>query len=188
MTAIDQAFNSIKINDTNKLQELIVSNADLCYAVNDEQVSLLMYAIYHRNDIAKSLIASFKKEISIYEAVCMGNMEVTKKELESNPVLLNAFSPDGFTLLGFACFFGQLPMALYLIEWGAIVNQASANAFNVFPIHSACAIANLGLVELLIWHGADVNVRQKGGFTPLHSAVMNKASAIELLLLENGAG
>ena len=160
MTAIEQAFNSVKENDTGKLEELLINDADLCYAVNEEQVSLLLYAIYHRNEIAKALITFFKKDISIYEAVCLGNIEVTKKKLESNPVLLNAFSPDGFTLLGFACFFRQLPMALYLIEQGAIVNQASANTFKVFPIHAACAIADLGLVELLICHGADVNVRQ----------------------------
>jgi ankyrin repeat protein len=187
MTKAETVFESIKNNHLDKLSNYLTEDPALAGITNDNNVSLLLYAIYHRNAGAIALIKSFKKTISIHEAACLGDLPVVKAALEKDLSLLNSFSPDGFTVLGYACFFGQEKIAEYLINTGANVNTASANSFRVAPIHSSCAISNFYLTRLLIENGADVNAKQQGGFTPLHSAVMNSAASIESLLLERGA-
>jgi uncharacterized protein len=187
MNKIEVVFDSVQKNQLSILKDYLNDDPSLAEVLNDNNVSLLLYAIYHRNSEAIALIKSHRQRIGIYEAACLGDLSVVQAALEKDLSHLNSFSPDGFTLLGYACFFGQEKTAEYLINKGADVNIASSNSFKVAPIHSACAISNFYLAKLLIEHGADVNAKQQGGFTPLHSSVMNGAEAIEQLLLERGA-
>jgi ankyrin repeat protein len=57
----------------------------------------------------------------------------------------------------------------------------------VRPIHSATAVGDYESVHALLDAGADPNVTQQGGYTPLDSARHNKHTALEQLLLEHGA-
>ena len=85
-----------------------------------------------------------------------GRNKSPQKILEAQPAMINEPSADGFSLLGYACFFGEPQIAGYLIEKNADVNMPSANAFKVSPLHSACASSDYDLAELLLKHGADV--------------------------------
>jgi ankyrin repeat protein len=107
--------------------------------------------------------------------------------LDKNPEFLNAFSSDGFTALGLASFFGHLSLVKVLLDKGANPNIASNNQYKVAPIHSACAISNFEIAELLIRHRADVNAKQMQGVTPLHSAAHNGQTKLSELLIDNGA-
>ena len=53
-----------------------------------------------------------------------------------DPGLATAFSPDGFTALHFAAFFGKAEVAHILLEAGADVDVYTQNAFANQPLHS----------------------------------------------------
>jgi ankyrin repeat protein len=179
---------SIQQGKTDLLSEALQADPAIAAADAGQGISLLLFSVYCHNQQAVNLIKQYRTSFSIYEAVCIGEMEIAKELLDERPEELNLPSPDGFSLLGYACFFNQLAIARYLVmEKGANVNQPSANAFKVTPLHSACAIANYPLTLLLLDNGADVNARQQGGVTPLHSAAHHGATELVQLLIERGA-
>jgi ankyrin repeat protein len=179
---------SIREGHVDILSKALQENPALAEGYAKEGVSLLLFAAYCRNQPAVNLLKTYRTSLTIYEAVCTGEIAIAKALLDERPEELNIPSPDGFSLLGYACFFNQPAIARYLIvEKGANVNQPSANAFKVTPLHSACAIASYPLTQLLLDNGADVNARQQGGVTPLHSAAHHGATELVRLLIENGA-
>jgi uncharacterized protein len=78
-----------------------------------------------------------------------------------------------------------------LLKAGANPNGASRNPMKVAPIHSAAANrdANTGLemIRMLLDHGAEVNVAQQGGWTPLQEAAAHGNIELVRLLLDHGA-
>ncbi|MCH7545571.1 MAG: ankyrin repeat domain-containing protein [Planctomycetes bacterium] len=103
----------------------------------------------------------------------------------TNP--LTARSPDGFTLLHLACFFGHLSCAKLLIERGAEVNIAAENESRVYPIHSAAACDSAEIVTLLLGAGAEADAKQQKDFTALMSAAMHNNLDMARALLKAGA-
>ncbi|PIN04889.1 Myotrophin [Handroanthus impetiginosus] len=54
-------------------------------------------------------------------------------------------------------------------------------------LHLACQTADMGMVELLLQHGANVNAFDSRGQTPLHHSIMRGRNGIAKLLLQRGA-
>jgi ankyrin repeat protein len=179
---------SIQKGNVDVLSKALRENPALAEGDAKEGISLLLFAAYCKNQQAVNLLKRYRTSLTVYEAVCTGEIEIVKALLDERPEELNIPSPDGFSLLGYACFFNQPAIARYLIvEKEAEVNQPSANAFKVTPLHSACAIVSYPLTQLLLDNGADVNARQQGGGTPLHSAAHQGATELVRLLIESGA-
>jgi len=149
--------------------------------------SLLLLALYHGHMALADLLRQSSPALSIHEAAATGEMNVLRQLLAAQPGLVNAFSDDGFSPLGLACFFHQPEAARYLVEQGAEVNAPSANAQQVRPLHSAVAAHNPELVNLLLEKGADINAAQANGFTALHAAAHQGDEALIKMLLEKGA-
>lgn len=177
----------IRTGENDKVEDALEKTPSLVEGKTDEGISFLLYAIYSRNTRATDLIRQKRKHLDFYEAVSLGDIQLAKKYIGKQPDLINAFSTDGFTPLGLACFFDHIQLAELLIKNGADVNTPSDNPFRVAPIHSACAISDFNLAALLIKHGASVNVKQISGVTPLHSAAHNGQTKLARLLLVNGA-
>ena len=78
-----------------------------------------------------------------------------------------------------------------LLAAGADPNLAARNAMRVAPIHSAVANQDaavaLTITTALLAHGAQVNVAQEGGYTPLHETAFHGDAALTDLLLRHGA-
>ena len=181
---------SIQKGETVLLEKMLEENPSLADSTTREGLSLLLFALYcgrAKDGAAVELIKRYKPSLDCYEAVCLGEFAKLTQNLDQNPGLINIPSIDGFSLLGYACFFNQPAIAGYLVEKGADVNSASANSFKVTPLHSAAAISNYSLVKMLVENGADVDARQQAGFTALHAAADHGATEIITLLLEKGA-
>lgn len=187
MYTIDDLAGWIQEGKYELLENAIIENPSLANETTEKGISLIQLAAYYRNKPIIELLRKYKSELDIFEATILGEQELVKSELEKNCDLLNSFSIDGFTLLGFACFFGHYELSNYLLQAGANPNVASANPFRVAPLHSACAISNFEIASILIKSGANVNAKQAQGITSLHAAAFSGHAQLAKLLIDNGA-
>ncbi|WP_410971742.1 hypothetical protein, partial [Salmonella sp. SAL4437] len=81
---------------------------------------------YGRNEIAQMLIAH-NAQLDLYDASAIGDNERAAGWLAMQPDLANTYSPDGFTPLGLASFFGHLEIVNTLLMYHANPNIASNN-------------------------------------------------------------
>ena len=94
-----------------------------------------------------------------------------------DPSQAAAWSPDGFTALHFAAFFGGITVARRLLDAGAPLDVVSRNDFGVAPLNSAAA-GQQDVAFLLVERGADVDVKQRHGWTPLMGAADHGNAAL----------
>lgn len=155
--------------------------------MDSKSVSLFMLSLYFRNRELAAFLSEYLTSFTIYESAASGKIDAVKAILKSSPSLRDSFSPDGFTPLGLACYFGQMEVAQYLLEHGADSNIPSRNTFKVTPLHSAVATKHYDIAKLLLEYKADVNARQQDNVTPLHSAAHHGDITMAKLLLQAGA-
>lgn len=186
MATVEKLTELIKSGNTAELRVLLENDPKLIEQKTGG-VSLLQFAAYCGNENAIAILRAFKPRLDEFEAAALGDLNQLKRLLIQDNAALIAFSADGFTLLGLACFFGHQEMVNYLIGEGADPNIPSANPFRVTPLHSACAISHFEIAGSLINAGADVNAKQSHGVTPLHSAAHNGQPKLAGLLINNGA-
>jgi uncharacterized protein len=149
--------------------------------------TLLMLSFYFRNQELSDYILTARQPLDIYEAAIVGDVSSVKKFLAVDRSIINAHSRDGFTALGFACFFDRSAIAKYLLDEGADPNIPSNNDFKVAPLHSSVAAKSTEITRLLLDHKANPNVKQQNDVTPLHEAAHNNSPAIARALLDAGA-
>jgi len=187
MATISEVCEFIRSGANERLTLALKENPGLAEEKTEQGISILTYACYCRNADAVALIKEKKRSLDIFECACTGDLPALRRHLNNTPASLDAFSPDGFTLLGYSCFFGHAALARFLAEQGANLNLASNNTFKVAPLHSACAISDLATTEMLLKHGANPNMQQQAGYTPLHEAAQNGQQQLAQLLIDHGA-
>ncbi|MFC4637436.1 ankyrin repeat domain-containing protein [Deinococcus hohokamensis] len=185
--AVNDLFSAIHANNLPGVQLLITAEPELLQARSPSGLSPVLFAAYYRRpEILRALIGA-GAPLNIYEAAAAGETAQVEALLETQPDLLHTFSPDGFSPLGLAAFFGHDEVAELLLARGADVNAVSRNAMAVQPLHSAVAGDHARLAQALVRAGAQVNAAQHGGFTALMSAAQNGNSALVAFLLSVGA-
>ena len=188
MNDIQEILDAIKASDNDKINQIVNDNSTIADIKTEQGISLLQFAAYCRNKTAIEILRNHKKKkLDIFEATSVGDIYTVSTLLNKNPELKNSFSADGFTPLGLASFFGHMDIVKLLLGNDANPNIAANNQFKVAPIHSACAISNYDIANLLIKNGADVNAKQMQGVTPLHSAAHNGQNELAKLLIDSGA-
>lgn len=185
-----QFFEAVKANDQATVRHYLEQDAELVNARNEVNISAVLLAAYHRHtELARELGA--RKELDICEATAIGQIERVAELLEQTPALAQEFSPDGFPVLSYAAFFGQPDALALLIQAGADPNEPARNSMLIRPLHAATAQSDqqiaLTITERLLDAGADANVKQQGGWTPLHAAAANGNRGLIQLLLRHGA-
>ena len=191
MNSILQLFEAIKVGDLSKVRSLLDSDPHLLTSRDDQGVSAILTAVYyHQPEIVAELLAR-GLELDIWEASATGQLSRVTALLDHDVTLLDAYSPDGFTPLGLSAFFGKIAILEILVARGADVNLPSRNPMKVRPIHSAVAhrdpVVALQMAQVLLDRGADVNVTQAGGWTPLHEAANHGNIELVRLLIHHGA-
>jgi uncharacterized protein len=187
MDSKHEVMAAVQSGDIPKLQKLLADDPSAAAARDVYGVSAIMQALYTgRPDIAR-ILQGAKADLDIFEATSLGHADRVAALIAKDNSLSNVWSPDGFTPLHFACFFGQEETARDLLNHGAQVNVASRNPMKVMPLHSAAAARKLGIVRMLLEHQADPNARQQEGWTALHAAAQNGDQEMLDLLLQFGA-
>ena len=166
-----ELFETIAAGDEEQLREQLDLKPELAGAKNEDGLSPVLHALYNgKRELVEVLLAA-NPPLDVFDAAAVGRTRGLEELLDGEPELAQAWSPDGFTALHYAAFFGQEDAARILLERGAEVGLVARNAtIHVTPLHSASSGAHPGIVRLLLEHGADPNAGQDGGFTPLHSA------------------
>lgn len=179
-------FEAIKQGNLEETKRLITLTPSLVHE-KENGLSPIMVAAYHHEPKIADFLADKAGNLTIFESTATDKIHHISRQLARDPLLVNAYSDDGYQPLGLACFFGHYEIAEYLIKAGASLNSPSHNELTVTPLHSATAASHLKIVTLLLNNDADPNVREQGGYTPLHTAAQNGDSEIIRLLLFNGA-
>jgi ankyrin repeat protein len=182
-----EVIAAIQAGDLESLRALLAETPVRALARDEAGVSAIMHALYRRRADMVDLLLAARPELDIFEAASLGRVERAAELLQHDANLANAWSPDGFTALHFACFFAQHEMSPFLLQHDADPNAVARNLMKVTPLHSAAAARNLPIVTILLTHGASPNVHQQQGWTPLHSAAQHGDRAMTELLLKHGA-
>lgn len=170
------------------LRAALAADQSLAETRDPEGLSALMHAIYHRrHDVIDAVMASRQSGIDVFESAALGDTDRTSQLLEQDRTLVSEVSPDGFTPLHLAAYFGHPEVVRALIASGADVNAVARNPSQVRPLHSAVSGRHGGVVEILLDAGADPDPAQAHGWTALHSAAHQGNTRLVETLLEHGA-
>lgn len=147
----------------------------------------VIIAAYYNAPEVLDLLAEATEHLTLFEAAAAGREDIVAARLRSAPAMVHGYSPDGFTALHLAAFFGHRDIVLSLIQHGADINAVATNPMHVTPLHSALAHHHTDIVQQLLLAGADVNSAQHGGWTPLHQAAKDGDLVLIRQLLQHGA-
>jgi ankyrin repeat protein len=150
----------------------------------------ILEALYRgERDEARELAVA-AESLNVFEAAALGDAGRLEELLGSEAAVARAWSPDGFTALHYAAFFGSPEAVRALVAAGADLEARSTNeefAPEATPLHSAVAAGRMDNAEALLEAGSDPNARQHGGFTPLMEAEHRGDLDLAEMLIRYGA-
>jgi uncharacterized protein len=180
-------IEAIKSGDAKRASELLEANPGVAAERTPEGVSYISLAMYHRQPEIARLLAAKRSDLDLPEACAVGDLNRVRSLIAADPEEINEFSSDGFAPVALAAFFGHPDIVEALIAAGADIDAQALNPMKVAAIHAAVARRDAHCVEILLRNGADPNLPQQDGITPLHVAQMNKDEPIIRMLTAAGA-
>jgi ankyrin repeat protein len=183
----DAIVEAVKAGDPSRVSDLVASDSSLARARTPQGVSVICLASYHRKPDIVDILVAGRDDLDLHEACTVGNSERVRQLLAAKPECIDEFSPDGFSPIALAAYFGHPDIVQILAEAGADVDAQARNPMKVAAIHAAVSSRNARAVEILLRHGADPNLAQQNDVTPLQVAVVNKDDDIKSALRAAGA-
>ncbi|HEU0013879.1 MAG TPA: ankyrin repeat domain-containing protein, partial [Longimicrobium sp.] len=174
--------------DADALRALLAEDAAAADARAENGDSPLLAALYHgRRDLAE-LVRGAGRTLDAHEAAALGDTERLRALLDADPGAVGRLTHDGWSMLHYAAFFGHVEAVRLLLARGADPNQLSTSAMRNTPLHAGLSgpLPAEG-VRLLLEAGADVSVRQHGGYAPMHSAAARGSVQLMEMLRARGA-
>jgi ankyrin repeat protein len=179
-------FDVMAKGDMSELRDALAQDPGAALNRNPAGASLLAQAAYMGNAEAVAAVRAVLPELDPYEAIILGDADSVRTALAGGWDA-NEYSPDGFSALGLAAFFKRPEIFNLLLPITRDVNQRAKNSQQVAALHAATAVREAGMVERLLLNGADPNLTQQDGFTPLHVAAQHGDVPIVALLVLFGA-
>jgi ankyrin repeat protein len=183
----EELFAAIRSGDDARVRELVQAEPALASARDDAGLSAVLTALYNRRQAAVEALLDAGPELDVLDAAATGRLDVLRTHLESDQDALAARSPEGFTPLHLAAYFGGGPAVKMLLAAGAAADADAENPARVRPLHSAVAARDHEAAEALLDAGADPDAAQQGGYTPLLAAAHHDDVQMVALLLRHGA-
>jgi uncharacterized protein len=146
----------------------------------------ILYALYQgKRDIAAAL-ADRAGRLDLAEASALDRPDRVADLLDAGAPV-DGRTPDGYTPLQLAAFFGRDAAAEVLIARGADVDAVADNDMRIRPLHAAVAGRHRQIARRLLAAGAQVDAAQQHGWTPLLAAADNGDAELVAALLAAGA-
>jgi ankyrin repeat protein len=178
-------IDAIKAGEFDRVKAMVSADPALIDARGRTGDSAILTAVYHRQKEIVNLLVSRGATLTLFEACAAGEYERVERLLEEDPHGVNSFSPDGWTPLHLAAFFGHSKIAEYLLNHGADARARSKNSNGNTPLHAALAGNHKFAAGVLMGSGADVNAVDAAGWQPLHiAAANNNLDAMRTLIAE----
>ncbi|CAF1195201.1 unnamed protein product [Adineta ricciae] len=139
------------------------------------------------NDNVTSIPESLDLELQLLEASKSGDLDVVKRILTMNPMLVNCRDAQGrnSTPLHFAAGYNRLQVVEYLLSMGADVTARDKGG--LVPLHNSCSYGHFEVTALLLNSGASPQTTDLWKVTPLHESAIKGKFEICKLLLKHGA-
>jgi ankyrin repeat protein len=187
MATPSDLIDAVTAGDSGRVRELLAEDPSLVAARDAAGVSALLLARYRFDRETTDALLAADPDLDVFEAAALGYVDRLRERLLDSAEAVAAFSPDGFTALHLAAFFGKAEVARLLLEHGAAVDVYTRNPFANQPLHAAAAGRHMEVCRVLLAAGADVNATQHGGYTPLHEAAQHGDVEMSELFLSAGA-
>jgi ankyrin repeat protein len=187
MATASDMMAAVAAGDTEQVNALIAEDPELAMARGDDGVSAVLLARYRFDRPTMDALLAADPDLDLFEAAALGRIDRVRERLTDDPTSVARLSPDGFSALHLAAFFGKPEIAKALLDAGAPVDLYTTNDFANQPLHAAAAGRHLEVCRVLLAAGADVNAIQHGGFTPLHEAAQHGDVEMVELFLSAGA-
>lgn len=168
------------------VEAIVEKRPDLARARTDEGLPWTLAAVYRGHPGVADLLLRHGAELDPFSAAALGRTDQLKVLLDRGEAGLGDLSPDGWTPLHLAAFFGHRETAAMLIDRGADTAARSNNEIANTPLHAAIAGGRGAVVELLVERGADVNA-VANGLTPLDIAAGREDQEMVTYLIAHGA-
>src|SRR6185503_14171715 len=125
--------------DVAKVKEMLQADPSLAGSRDENGLSVVLKALYYgKRDVVELLLAS-GVELNLFEAAATGQTDRVRRLVQQEPANVSSYSPDGFTPLSLAVFFGHPETVDLLLAAGAEVNAASRETMKLTPLASAMA-------------------------------------------------
>ena len=187
MASASDMMAAVAAGDSEGVSALLAEDPSLVNSRGEDGVSAVLLARYRSDRATMDALLAADPDLDIFEGAALGRIDRVRAALDDDPLAVRAFSPDGFTALHLAAFFGKPEIARALLDAGAPVDAYTTNDLANQPLHAAAAGRHLEVCRLLLAAGADVNATQHGGYTPLHEAAQHGDIEMVELFLSAGA-
>ena len=171
-------IDAIKAGEFDRVKAMVSAEPALVEARSRTGDSAILTAVYHRQKEIVNLLVARGATMTLFDACAAGELERAERLLDENPGTVRAFSPDGWTPLHLAAFFGHAKIVELLLTRDADVTAQSRNSNGNTPLHAA---------GLLLGAGADVNAADAAQWRPLHIASANNNLDAMRTLIAQGA-
>jgi len=139
MTTPEQdLIDAVTADDSARVTQLLKDDPALVSARDRDGVSVLMLSRYRFDRATTDALLAVDPDLDVFEATALGYLDRLRERLDEDPSRATAFSPDGFTALHFAAFFGKAEVARALrvarsVETGVLSVNSSRSVFVEAP-------------------------------------------------------
>lgn len=186
MDAREELWLGVCEGDHAGVEAIVGTRPDLARSKTDEGLPWTLAAVYRGHPGVADLLLRHGAELDPFTAAALGRTDQLKVLLDRDEAGLQDLSPDGWTPLHLAAFFGHRETAAMLIDRGADMAAVSRNEIGNTPLHAAVAGGRGSVVELLVERGADVNA-VANGMRPLDIATGREDQEMATYLIAHGA-
>jgi len=180
-------IDAIKAGEFERVKAMVSSDPSLIDARSRSGDSAILTAVYHRQKEIVNLLVARGARLTLHEACAAGEIERVERLVEGDRGSVNEYSPDGWTPLHLASFFGHPKIVELLLEHDADVLAESRNPTRNTALHAALASNHSFVAGLLLGAGGDVNAPDAKGWRPLHIAAANNNLDAMASLVAQGA-
>jgi ankyrin repeat protein len=151
-------FGLIASGDRDALCDLLDEQPESAGERDAEGLSPVLRALYLGKGELVDPILDANPPLDVFDAAAVGRTNGLQELLDGEPDLARAWSPDGFTALHLAAYFGQKGAAEILLDRGADPSVVSRHReLQVAPVQSAAAGGHDDVVHLLLERGASLD-------------------------------